>query len=83
MARLNVTWGSRHRRASLPVNSCSAPNGHSQPQKVPRPHSSSDTSTKAHSATVSGSCSKNARLGPDAKAWITPARLTIDSCACA
>ena len=47
--------GTRSARDSWPSSSCSAPNGHSQPQNTPRPISTSEITVYPAMMTISGS----------------------------
>ena len=64
-------------------SSCNAPKGHNQPQKLPRPQTTSVTSTKAHNSTVTGSASRKVRAWPATAASISDVSVTIVSCPCA
>ena len=75
----SLSCGTRAQRASLAMNSCSAPNGHSQPQNVPRPQATRLIATKPHSSTVIGSYRKKSRLRPAISAWISAVMLTMES----
>ncbi len=66
-------------RATIATSSCNAPNGHSQPQKVPRPQIKSVAKVKSHSTTAIGSANRKSSARPATKASTIDVRLTIVS----
>ena len=66
-------------RAPSANSSCKAPKGHSQPQKVPRPHTTSVTKVNPHNSTAMGSANKNSKLLPAINASMAAVMLTMVS----
>ena len=74
-----VICGTLSHCAMLLVNSCSAPNGQSQPQKGPRPQNSSPAATAAHRMKISGAARKNSQLKPVMSEFVKVRTLTTES----
>ncbi|MOA57710.1 hypothetical protein D3C78_1819380 [compost metagenome] len=66
-------------RASSLINSCNAPNGHSQPQNTPRPHSRMLAAVKVQRMKISGSVRNSSQRKPSNKAWTKVSTLTTDN----
>ena len=61
------------------LSSCSAPNGHSQPQKAPRPQKIRATATEHHRMKISGSTRNEDQLKPSRREVVNVRTLTTDS----
>src|SRR3954470_123847 len=70
-------------RATSAVSSCKAPNGHSQPQNAPRPHTTRAPRTKSHRIVLIGSKRKNPQPCPARVACTSATTFTMESCPCA
>ena len=66
-------------RAARFESSCSAPNGHSQPQNGPRPQKSSAAATEHHRMKTSGSTRNDDQRKPSRKAVVKVSTLTTES----
>src|SRR4051812_36038858 len=76
-----LTCGTLSHWATLERSSCSAPKGHSQPQKGPRPQNRSPAAMAAHRMKISGEVRKNSQLKPVRSALVKVSTFTTDSCA--
>src|SRR3954454_9272508 len=76
-------WGTFSHWARLLRSSCSAPNGHSQPQKGPRPQNSKPAAIEAQKMKTSGAERKNSQLKPVTRALVKVRTSPPESGACA
>src|SRR3974390_1060743 len=67
--------------AILLSSSCSAPNGHNQPQNGPRPQNNNPAAIEAQSRKISGADRKYSQLKPGSKELAKGRTLTPESCA--
>src|SRR5690554_2654794 len=75
-----VYWGTFSLRANSLISSCSAPNGHSQPQYTARPQSSTMPATTDQRMNSIGSIRKVSQVKPLIKLFTKVSTLTIDNC---
>src|SRR5689334_4945056 len=78
-----VICGTFSHFAAVLVSSCSAPNGHSQPQNGPRPQNSSPAAIAPHKTKIRGAARKNSQWKPVIKALLKVTTFTTESCALA
>ena len=78
-AQGTVICGMRSFFAARLANSCSAPNGQSQPQNGPRPQNSSPAATAAQRMKTSGAERKNSQEKPLTSALTKVSTLTTES----
>ncbi len=66
-------------RAASLISSCSAPNGHSQPQNTPRPQSRMLAAVKVQMMKITGSERNSSQRKSWNSAWVKVSTLTTDS----